>query len=39
MELMEKYKIRLKQLQNGHKELYEGEIKVIINILSTYNRI
>jgi len=33
MTLIEKYKIRLEQLNNGHKELYKGEKKLITQII------
>ena len=39
MTLIEKYKVRLDQLNNGHRELYEGEKKLIIEILQITNRI
>ena len=28
------YEIRLKQLLNGHKEIYEGETEIIIEIIN-----
>ena len=33
----EKYKIRLKQIEDGSKEVYEGEAEVIRQILDNAN--
>ena len=33
MTVIDKYKIRLEQLNNGHKELYEGEKELITKII------
>lgn len=38
MIIIEKYKIRLKQLNTGYKEFYKDEKKVIEAILSAYKR-
>lgn len=36
MSLIERYKVRLHQLNNGFAELYEGEKKVIKNIIKQW---
>ena len=33
MTLIEKYKIRLEQLNNGHEEIYDGEKEIIEQII------
>lgn len=33
MTLLEKYKIRLEQLNNGHEEIYDGEKEIIEQII------
>ena len=39
MTLIEKYKVRLEQLNNGYRELYDGERELIIEILQITNKI
>lgn len=36
MSTLDKYKVRLKQLENGSKELYEGEIDIIRSIVNNH---
>jgi len=38
MSILEKYKIRLNQLNNGYKELYEGEKQAIIDIIEVMSK-
>jgi hypothetical protein len=38
MTLIEEYKVRLDQLLKGSKELYEGELDTVREILSNYGK-
>ena len=38
MSLLDKYKVRLDQLNNGYKEIYQGERQAIIEVIEAMSR-